>query len=138
MFRGIETEVFSAADERERLTERLRQLLQEDRRTYLLADTAEDLARVHDFLEERSAPLNIVGEYAFSSCGDDQERIVNDINAQMPEVILSVIDAPEREQFLRERGAMLAVKQWIGLDDFEKLHKKFGFFSSLFRHFALK
>lgn len=116
----------------------LTRLARTDRSVFLLAENEEKLERLRTYLSEEQESIKILGDYVLEDSFGDPDRIVNEINAAAPDVVLSVIDSPEAEYFLAEQGSKLGVRLWYGIGDFEKMHKKIGFFSSLFRRFALK
>lgn len=134
----IKVESISVRREPERVASRLLELLKEKETVFLLSDTAERLAELQEYVSGLASELSITGSYALSQAASDPDTIVNEINAVMPDVVLSAVGKSEREQFLSEKGTMFAVKHWVAIEDFEKLHKKIGFFSSIFRRFALK
>lgn len=105
---------------------------------YLLSADREVLTHFKAFLSEEYEQLAVVGEAALEESIDDPDAIVNNINAAGPEVVLSVLPSPEAEYFLAEHGRKLGARLWYGIGDFEKMHKKVGFFTSFFRRIGLK
>ncbi len=84
---------------------------------FLLADTVEKLEHFRSYMEEYYERMQVVGAYALEECVGDYEHIVNLLNTENPDVILSVIPAPTQEEFLEEHRLKLNAKIWYGLGD---------------------
>lgn len=117
--------------------EMLAMLIRNKHTVFLLSDTRERLGAFRSYLSEKYEKLTILGEYALTDRLDDTDAAVNEINAAMPDVILSIIDSPEQEEFLFSHRHMLGARLWYGIGDFEKLHKKIGKSSSFFKRFVV-
>lgn len=104
---------------------------------FLLSDTRERLSAYKSYLEAFHEKMVILGEAALTDHIDDADGIVNEINAFMPDIVLSVISSPEQEHFLFSHRHMIGAKVWYSVGEFEKLHKKIGKSSSFFKRFVV-
>ena len=62
---------------------------------FLLSDTVERLSAFKSCLGEMHEKMTILGDAALTEHIDDADGIVNEINAAMPDIVLSVISSPE-------------------------------------------
>ncbi|MEH2943871.1 WecB/TagA/CpsF family glycosyltransferase [Lachnospiraceae bacterium KK002] len=85
------------------------------RSVYLLGDTAESLEILQEFLEDNYDRIHITGVYALADCTGDYDTVVNEINIAEPDIVLSVVPAPEQEYFLEDNREKLNAKIWYGL-----------------------
>lgn len=104
---------------------------------FLLSDTVERLSAFKSCLGEMHEKMTILGDAALTEHIDDADGIVNEINAAMPDIVLSVISSPEQEYFLFSHRHMIGARLWYSIGDFEKLHKKIGKSSSFFKRFVV-
>ena len=82
---------------------------------FLLAETEEELALLKNNLMEKCPDLFIVGTYASERAGMEPELIVNEINAVLPDVVLSAMEQPGQELFVYEQRRKMGAKVWFGL-----------------------
>ena len=105
---------------------------------YLLSDSREKLEMLRSYLDETFPQLPRIGEGVLEEQIDDEDQIVNEINAAAPDIVLSVIGSPAAEHFFEEQSRKLGIRLWYEIGDFEKMYKKIHQSSSFFRRFALK
>ncbi len=117
--------------------ELLTQLSRRGNTVFLLSDTGERLSAYKAYLGQIHEKMTIFGEAALTDHIDDADGIVNEINASMPDIVLSVISSPEQEHFLFSHRHMIGARIWYSVGDFEKLHKKIGKSSSFFKRFVV-
>lgn len=86
---------------------------------FLLAETEEELALLKNNLMEKCPDLFIVGTYASERAGMEPELIVNEINAVLPDVVLSAMEQPGQELFIYEQRRKMGAKVWFGLGPME-------------------
>ncbi len=82
---------------------------------FLLGKKEEDLQVLRRYLEHGYERLQIVGESFLEKYSDDA-GVINEINIQAPDVILSVIPSPEQEHFIMEQKGRLHAKVWYGMN----------------------
>ena len=98
-----------------------------------LADKFENT--VNDMFEEH-AYLDFTGSYVLEE-GTDDDSILNEINANLPDVLICACKTPYQEEWLLENRSKMSVKLCIALsgEKEEFLQKKYsamGFFAKLF------
>ena len=67
--------------------------------------------------------LIFAGEYAVEKCVGDLDAVINDMNATIPDVIVSVLPSPMQEQFLADHREKMNANIWYGIGG-TPLHKK--------------
>ena len=113
-------------------------LEKDGRHLYLLSDDREKLELLKSYLDETFPTLARIGEGVLEEQVDDEDQIVNEINAAAADVVLSVIDSPAAEHFFEEQSRKLGIRLWYEIGDFEKMYKKIHQSSSFFKRIALK
>ena len=89
-------------------------MVKEHKSCFLLAQTADDLEKFRETLQEKFPDLVIAGAYAAEDAGEEPEVIVNEINGILPDVIFSTLDQPFQELFLHEQRAKMGARVWFG------------------------
>lgn len=83
---------------------------------FLLTDEAERMDLLTDWLtEHHENKLSIVGKQTMETAATDWDRVVNEINAASPDVVLSLIRSPVQEEFLAKNRRRLNVRIWYGI-----------------------
>ena len=95
----------------------MKRIIRNHKKVYLLSETPEQMEHLKDFLETSYERLQIVGTYVLMECTGDNDNIVNSINAEAPDIILSVIPSPVQEEFLMANRNKFGAKLWYGLGD---------------------
>ena len=90
---------------------------------FLIADTEEKLEAEKKELLETFPKLIFAGEYAVEKCVGDLDAVINDMNATIPDVIVSVLPSPMQEQFLADHREKMNANIWYGIGG-TPLHKK--------------
>lgn len=104
----------SELEERAFLTAFLNHMYREDRTFYLVGASEQMTKQMHDVLQESFSYIRIVGESAVHEDFSDAESCVNAINILVPDVILSSLDTPQEEYFLKKYGAQICARIWYG------------------------
>jgi N-acetylglucosaminyldiphosphoundecaprenol N-acetyl-beta-D-mannosaminyltransferase len=118
----------------------LMKVQKQDCSMYLLAQTKEEMGFLMDFLEHCcDEKLNICGNCIFEEHSDDIENVVNEINANAPHVVLSMLPTPMQEHFIYQHRQMLNTKLWFGIGEentslVQRNHPKEIFGRALTRH----
>ena len=102
-------------DEKVYLRELLRKLSRNRNRVYLLADTQAELEVVEELIQEYQGNLYSRGRGAFEDFGGQPERLVNELNDVVPDVILSRMNWPKDIRLMREYGQYVNARFWISL-----------------------
>lgn len=98
-------------------SELLKRLQRGGQQIYLVASKNTALEKIKEILTSRYEKLEIVGEYSIEDYPDDPDRMINEINAAAPDVILSVMPTPQQEEFLVANRSKLLSKLWYGLGE---------------------
>ncbi|MCI9080857.1 MAG: glycosyltransferase [Lachnospiraceae bacterium] len=96
----------------------MRRTVNGERHVYLLGETQQQVELMQDFLEKAYLNIEITGGYALSECTGDYDAVINEINIEAPDVILSVLPTPVQEYFLKEHKEKLNAKVWYGLGQY--------------------
>lgn len=82
-------------------------------KTFLLAETEEELDRAERALGRYVRDLKLTGKWLLSDDGRE-ENVVNEINGTETDCILSFLPSPYQEQFIDRNKALLSAKVWFG------------------------
>ncbi|MFR4352597.1 MAG: WecB/TagA/CpsF family glycosyltransferase [Roseburia sp.] len=108
---------------------------------FLLGKTEEKLLETREELLEGFPKLVIAGEYAVENCVGNWEKIINDMNATTPDIILSVLPTPMQEHFFMDHRDKMNANLWYGIGESGICKKKQGvsvFFRNLMHRGRLK
>lgn len=103
------------ADERGFMREYLRRISKEQRRVFLVAAGPDELDTLQQFLNSAYETLQVVGRYVTESCGGEYDILVNEMNAALPDIIISVLDSPVEDELLQEERAKIDARVWYSL-----------------------
>ena len=81
---------------------------------FLLADNVQNIEWFKDKAAKEFPKIKIVGEIAADDAIGD-EAVVNEINAETPDVIISTMSSPAQEHFLCENKDKLSANLWYGM-----------------------
>ena len=83
---------------------------------YLLTQDRSQMDMLCQYLEDSFGDNSCVcGDAVWEECEGDTERIVNEINAVAPHLLLVMLPTPVQETFLAEHRKMLNVRLWFGI-----------------------
>ena len=82
---------------------------------YLLGDTQQDIEALEKFFGENFEHLQIKGCAALGDDISEGEKLVNDINIVLPDVIISAVSSPRQEIFLNSHKNQICAKLWYGI-----------------------
>lgn len=94
---------------------------------FLIGLSSEQTTQMSNRILELYPKCNIVGEEALEECTGNPDALINEINAQTPDVIISVIPSPMQEHFLMENKEKLSARLWYGMGTMELEEPKHGF-----------
>lgn len=89
-------------DNDEFLTEFLRKIVRGRQTVYLLTSTQGQLQLLRDGLLSYQENLRIIGSYSLDELEQDDDYLVNEINVETPNVLITNISSPQREAFLKQ------------------------------------
>jgi N-acetylglucosaminyldiphosphoundecaprenol N-acetyl-beta-D-mannosaminyltransferase len=95
------------------IVEFLKKLVRQHKTVYLLGQTEADVKKLEEELTAYQENLQIVGRLAIDELEYDDDFIVNDINMQLPGVLISNLSSPKREEFLADNHMKLNVAIWL-------------------------
>lgn len=93
----------------------LKKLSRQHKKIYLLSGTEASLKKLEEELSAYQEDLQIVGRLAVDGLEYGDDFVVNDINMKMPGVLISNLESPARENFLKENHMKLNVAIWLML-----------------------
>ena len=82
------------------MQEYLKCMCRDRRRVFLLASDSSELEILQEYLKQTYEKIQIVGSYILDNGKKDFDKMINEINAIVPDVILSVLDFLQEEEFL--------------------------------------
>ena len=102
----------------------MKRMVRNDKKVCLLAEDEPALESFRTYLEEEFESIRIASGYGVDKEERSMDYLVNEINADDPDVILSVLPTPQQESFLKENRLKLSAKLWYGIGDADRIHKK--------------
>lgn len=103
------------ADEHGFMKEYLRRICKEQRRVFLVASGPDELDELQRFLNSTYETMQIVGSYMAESCGGEYDTLVNEMNAALPDIIISALDSPIEDELLQEERAKIDARVWYSI-----------------------
>lgn len=94
---------------------------------FVVGEKAEHTQQMCNRIMELYAKCNVVGAEALEECSGNLDALINEINSQTPDVIISVIPSPMQEHFLMENREKLSAGLWYGMGTMELENPKSGF-----------
>lgn len=104
---------------------------------YLLGQKAEEVEVLENFLREKYPKIVIAGSAALEECQGDFENIINEVNGETADVVISTIPTPQQEEFLLEHKGKMGAKVWYGLGNYTQLRSQ-TFVRKFFKRFFHK
>lgn len=95
------------------IKEFLRKLSRQRKKIYLLSGTESGLKKLEEELSVYQEDLRIVGRLAVEGLEYDDDFVVNDINMKTPGVLISNLESPARENFLKENHMKMNASIWL-------------------------
>ncbi len=102
-------------DEKVYLRELLRKLSRNRNGVYLLADTEENLEILKGLIQEYQGNLYLRGSGSYEEFNSQPERLLNELNDLVPDVVLSRMPWPTDFQLMHEYGQYLNAELWVSL-----------------------
>lgn len=95
----------------------LRRIERNSKRVLFLGETEEEVALARNYIKEEFPRMMICGAFVLENCKGDEDAVVNNINAETVDVIISVLSSPRQEYFLADHKDKLSARIWYGIDD---------------------
>ena len=95
----------------------VKRLSNEKRTMFILEETQSVLDASVEYIEKYASGIQLVGTYAFENLTGDEASIINDINAAVPDIVISRLSSPRQEQFVFENKNKINAKIWVALKD---------------------
>ena len=99
------------------MEEFLKKLVRGKRRVYLLTGTKEQLEALEVCLKSYQQNLRIVGRFSLDALEREEDWLINEMNGQMPDVVISNISSPQRESFFENNHMKMNARIWLMLKD---------------------
>ena len=99
------------------MEEFLKKLVRGKRKVYLLTGTDEQLEALENCLMSYQENLKIVGRFSLDSLEKDEDWLINEMNGQAPDVVISNISSPQRESFFENNHMKMNARIWLMLKD---------------------
>lgn len=99
------------------MEEFLKKLVRGKRKVYLLTGTKEQLQELEECLKSYQEKLRIVGRFSLDELEKEEDYLINEMNGLMPEVVISNISSPQREQFFENNHMKMNARIWLMLKD---------------------
>ncbi len=99
------------------MEEFLKKLIRGKKKVYLLTGTGEQLTALEECLRSYQQNLRIIGRYSLDALEKEEDWLINEMNAQMPDVVISNIDSPQRESFFENNHMKMNAHIWLMLKD---------------------
>lgn len=108
------------------MEEFLKKLVRGKRSVYLLTGTKEQLTELEECLKSYQHSLRIVGKFSLDELEKEEDWLINEMNSQMAEVVISNISSPQRESFFENNHMKMNARIWLMLKDkvVHATHKK--------------
>ncbi|MCI7813829.1 MAG: WecB/TagA/CpsF family glycosyltransferase [Lachnospiraceae bacterium] len=107
----------------------LKDAVRRKRSVAILAELQDERVACEEYLAQRHSDLCIVGSFSIEeSQVEDDDSLVNMLNAVTEDILLVMMPCPEQEKFLAVNRGKLGVKVWIGIgtDMMEKYSNDLG------------
>ena len=95
------------------ISEFLKKLVRQKKTVYLMSQNAASLEKLEKELLSCEENLTIVGKAAVDDLEQDDDFVINDMNMKVPDVLISNLESPKREQFTKENQMKMNVRLWL-------------------------
>lgn len=95
--------------------ELIKRIVRNQRRVYLIAETRADIETMQNFFLEVNPKFSVTDSYALEECAGDADDIVNEINSEMPDIVISALPSPVEEEFVLAHKDKIGAHIWYGL-----------------------
>ena len=106
------------------IVEFLKKMVRQKKAIYLLSQSETGLKKMEDELRDAQDGLQIIGRCSLESLERDDDFVINDINLKAPDVLISNLPSPVREEFLANHHMKMNVSVWLMIRSDRDLRKK--------------
>ena len=106
------------------IVEFLKKMVRQKKTIYLLSQSEAGLKKVEDELGDAQDGLQVVGRCSLDSLEHEDDFVINDINLKAPDVLISNLPSPVREEFLANHHMKMNVSVWLMIRADRDLRKK--------------
>ena len=106
------------------IVEFLKKMVRQKKTIYLLSQSEAGLKKVEDELRDAQDGLQVVGRCSLDSLEHEDDFVINDINLKVPDVLISNLPSPVREEFLANHHMKMNVSVWLMIRADRDLRKK--------------
>ena len=116
----------------------LKRIERSSKRVLFLGETEEEVMLAKTFIEEEFPRVAICGALTLENCKGDEDAVINDINAEAADVIISVLPSPRQEYFLADHKDKLSARIWYGVGDGKFVKPKAHLTNAFIKLFRVK
>lgn len=106
------------------IVEFLKKMVRQKKTIYLLSQSEAGLKKMEDELRDAQDGLQVSGRCSLESLKYDDDFVINDINLKVPDVLISNLPSPVREEFLANHHMKMNVSVWLMIRSDRDLRKK--------------
>ena len=106
------------------IAEFLKKIVRQRKTVYLLSQSEAGLKKLEDELREVQDGLQIIGSFSMDSLEHDDDFVINDMNLKAPDVLISNLASPMREEFLANHHMKMNMAVWLMVRADRDLRKK--------------
>lgn len=104
--------------------ELMKRLERNHKRIFLLANGQNFVEEMHDFIKTEFPRIEFAGLSALENCLGASDSIINEINVEAPDAVISMLPDPEEEYFLLENKEKLSTTLWYGIGEIIPVRRK--------------
>lgn len=86
------------------------------KRIYVIGKNERETDQITEIFQNQNEEITVCGKYSMDA-GENDESVINDINSNVPDVLVISIDSPELEKWIEEHKLKLYAKLCVGLGD---------------------
>lgn len=83
---------------------------------YVIGKNEKETGQITEIFQKQNSDLIVCGTYSMDA-GENDEAVINDINSNVPDVLVIAIDSPELESWIEEHKLKLYAKLCVGIGD---------------------
>lgn len=115
----------------------LRRLERNHKLVFLLAEGQKELEELEQYVERNFPRLVVAGMVATEDFTEDEDAIVNEINAATVDVILSVMPSPKQEHFLANNKGKMSAILWYGVGNRKFAKRRYSLWGTILKRIRI-
>jgi len=104
--------------EQEFFREFMKRIVRNHKRLYILAEEQSKIEKFDKILREEYPKYIMAGGAALNECSGDFENIINVLNGETADVVISLIPSPRQEEFILNYKDKMSAKIWYSLGNY--------------------